>query len=412
MNVFILTIHHPEISFGPEMRLQGFLKSEKFKQNVTPIFPKFVYGKQHTKFDTFMVLVNSIIYITKNRKKIDMIHAVTPPSYIAPIAILAKKLFKIPYIVDIGDPYAENMAEIKNFSHKSCKFKILKHLDNSLYKNADHLVLTSEGITKYISHKIPHTTILTAILHENQIVENKNTTTTPPATTTSPTPNLTTATTTSPTPNLTTATTTSPTSNNPPINKKCIYLGLYGPLQNFEYILKIFIEAIKKDKEITLDIVGQGEKQKCEGLINQCSETDPKIATEIKKNIKFQPPIPKDKIPELLKNYACGIVSLKLNPNLDYAIPTKLLTYLSYGLPVFGTGGISSQKLIKNSKTGYISAKYNIKKDSEKLISLLKNQEKLLNFSKNAEKFAKENLSIEHAGNELLKIYSATLSKI
>lgn len=373
MNVFILTIHHPEISLGPNARLQGFLKSKALK-GVKFTLPPFVYDKTHTKFDTFMILLNSLSYITKNRKNIDLIHVVTPPSYAGQIAILAKKLFKIPYIVDIGDPYAENMALLHNFPPSSLKFKTIKKSDKTLYNNASHLILTSDGLRKYIPEDVLATTILTGIAPKKEIEKT-----------------------------LDSKFGKKYKEQKAQNSKKCLFLGQYGPLQNFEYILQVFIEAIKKDKEITLDIIGQGEKEKCEEIINQ--------HPSIKKNFTFKSPIQSSEIPKIIKDYSCGIVSLALSPNLDYAIPTKLLSYLTFGLPIFGTGGKSAKFLIKSSNTGYISNKYDIEKDSKALLNLLKDIKTLETYSKNALKFALHTLTYESAGKSLLKIYKNCAKK-
>ena len=360
MNVFVLTIHNPEISLGPTARLNGFLKSKEFQHHVQIAQPPFAFHKKHTKFDTFVLLLKTIASIFKNRKKTDLIHVVTPPSYPGLIAVLAKKLFKIPYIVDIGDPCAENIATIKNLAADGFVFKTLKKIDNTLYKNADHLILTSDGLQKYIPENSRHTTILTGVTEENQHKE-LNT------------------------------------------SKKCIYLGQYGPLQNFEYILQVFIKAIKEDDEISLDVYGQGETQECKNLISQQG------ISGLEHKINFFDPVPSEEIPKITANYSLGIVSLKLDENLNYAIPTKALSYLSLGLPVFGTGGESIKNLIENSSTGSISSKYNTEEDSKKLIEILNSPETLKIQSENAFKFAKENLTFDRSGHSILEIYNFCL---
>ncbi|MBN1494790.1 hypothetical protein JW911_03595 [Candidatus Peregrinibacteria bacterium] len=355
MNIFILTIHNPNISYGPNIRLEGFLKSpEMLGENIYRL--PFRNDKKFIKLNTIKILFKSLFHIIKNRKKIDLIHVVTPPSYTAPIAKFAKRFFKIPYIVDIGDPYAENMAELKGFSYQSLRYRFLKWLDNSLYKKADQLVLSSDGLSKYLPENIKQTTILTGLVHQNDIEKTKNHTNS--------------------------------------FNKKCLFLGQYGALQKFEYIFEVFSEAIKHDKEIMLDVIGVGDKKKFEG-------SNP--------NIKFYDPIPQNKIFDKIKHYSCGIVSLKLNQGLDYAIPTKLLTYLSYGLPIFGTGGESSKKLIDKAKTGYISSEYNIQKDVLELFKLMGDKNRILEFSKNALVFAEKNLTFEIAGACMHKIYKALI---
>jgi len=329
MKIFALTIHNPNYSMGPNVRLLSFI--ENSPKDFEFIVPKF--SKKTSKIKTLKVLINSLFKIIKKRKHIDLIHVVTPPSYPGLVAVLAKKLFKIPYIVDIGDPSAENTALIKNLSAKSRKFKLLKKIDNTVYKNAKHLILTSPELKNFIPGNIPHTTILTPIkeLQSQKTPESLN-------------------------------------------SKKCVFLGQYGPLQNIKQIIEIFEAAIKKDPEITLDIIGKGDK-----------------ITVQSPNINFFSPIPYSEIANTLSKYACGIVSLDQKNTLDYAIPTKLLTYLANGLAVFGTGGKSVQNIIDTSQAGFIN------KDAETLENMLKNPEKMEFFSKNALQYAKTHLNPKSA---------------
>jgi glycosyltransferase involved in cell wall biosynthesis len=98
-------------------------------------------------------------------------------------------------------------------------------------------------------------------------------------------------------------------------------------------------------------------------------------------------------------------VSLDLKSTLDYAIPTKLLTYLCHGLPVFGTGGIATKTITREANAGVITTKYNLHEDTDNLLRLLKDPEKLENYSKNAVLFAKKNLSLESCSKKAQKIY-------
>ncbi len=355
MKIYVLTIHNPKISFGPHQRLEAFLKDAE-KHNIEFILPKFCDPKKHSKLKTITTLLSSFSYIQKNRKKIDAIHVVTPPSYPgAIVAVFAKKLFKIKYIVDIGDPYAENMAVLKKFSKKSFKFKFLKFFDNKLYKHASHLILTSPELTKSIPNTKPSTLILTGLEHQDKI-----------------------------------------TPKQLPNNKKCIYFGNYGPLQKLEYLIEVFAHAIRKDPEIKLDIIGTGEREKLEKLVREF---------EAEKNIKFLDPIPSSEIPSMTKEYTCGLVSLNLESSLDYAIPTKLLTSLTLGLPIFGTGGKATRDLVRKAEAGLISTKYNKESDAQALLHFLNSQQTLKEYSQNATSFAKHNLTFENC----IKNYKLTL---
>lgn len=329
MKIFVATIHNPNFSMGPNVRLLSLI--ENSPKDFEFILPKF--SKKTSKIKTLKTLLSALFKVIKRRKNIDLIHVVTPPSYPGLVAVIAKKLFKIPYIVDIGDPSAENTALIKNLSEKSWKFKLLKKIDNTVYKNAKHLILTSPELKKFIPENIPNTTILTPIketvaLKPTEILQ----------------------------------------------SKKCVFLGQYGPLQNIKQIIEIFEVAIKKDPEITLDIIGRGDK-----------------ITVQSKNINFFSPIPYSEISNILAKYACGVVALDQKSTLDYAIPTKFLTYLANGLVTFGTGGKAIQDIIEISQAGIVN------KDAETLENMLKNAEKMEFFSKNALEYAKKHLDPKSA---------------
>jgi glycosyltransferase involved in cell wall biosynthesis len=354
MNIYVITIHNPGISFGPQQRLESFLK-EAEDNNINFILPTFPEPKKHTKLKTIDLTKKILFDIIKNRKKIDRIHVVTPPSYPGLVALFAKKALKIPYIVDVGDPCAENMAAISNFSQKSLKFKILKRIDQILFKNAHHIILTSPEIEQYIPKQVPYTTILTGLTDTDNLQPKQ-----------------------------------------PANNKKCLYLGNYGPLQNLEYLIRVFSRAIKQDSDLHLDIYGTGEREKLENLVKELKSDE---------NIIFHDPIPVTEIPKLSKKYSLGLVSLNLEMNLNYAIPTKLLHSLTLGLPVFGTGGKATQDIIRKSQAGFISTQYNEKRDAYSLLDLLSNHRNLDNYSKNATQFAKKFLTYENT----IKNYKLTL---
>ncbi|MBT3864748.1 glycosyltransferase family 4 protein [Candidatus Peregrinibacteria bacterium] len=352
MNIYVLTIHNPKYSLGPHARLKSFIDSTE-GLDINFILPKFTNKK--SKKDTLGILIQSFFRILINRRKIDLLHVVTPPSYVGLIAVFAKKILRLPYIVDIGDPYAENMAVERNIPHTSLHFKLLKRLDNLVYRNSSHLILTSPLLTNYIPKYIHNTTIITGIARENDIKEVQLTN-----------------------------------------NKKFIYIGNYGPLQNLDYIIEVFKKAAKKDNKIRLDIVGNG-------ALNE--ETKNKLQVEDK--IKFLDPIPQEKIPDLLKNYSCGIVSLNLDKSLDYAIPTKLLTYLTQGLPVFGTGGKAAEKLLRSTKAGYISTNYDKDRDAKEMIKIISSPKMAQILSHNAIQYSKRHLSLENFGKKVALIYKS-----
>ena len=148
-------------------------------------------------------------------------------------------------------------------------------------------------------------------------------------------------------------------------NYKIIFIGNINYLPNLDackYFAKnVFPKIIDKDPSIQFHIIGDISKIE-------------KFLLERNKSIIVHGKV--KKLDKIIKNSFCGLANL----NISSGIQTKILTYMSFGLPC-----ISSRRVVKNFDKLNSKIIPNYKNDDEliKLIFKLKNQEK---FSKEISK--------------------------
>ena len=102
-----------------------------------------------------------------------------------------------------------------------------------------------------------------------------------------------------------------------------IYAGNHGKAQNLKYFLSSLVYL--KDMNLKIEFYGEGSEKK--QLEKYCQE----------KNIgvKFYPYLNRDKVLEKINKSKFALISLAPNM-LNYAFPSKILTYLSAGsMPLF-----------------------------------------------------------------------------
>ena len=141
-------------------------------------------------------------------------------------------------------------------------------------------------------------------------------------------------------------------------NYKIIFIGNINYLPNLDackYFAKnVFPKIIDKDPSIQFHIIGDISKIE-------------KFLLEKNKSIIVHGKV--KKLDKIIKNSICGLANL----NISSGIQTKILTYMSFGLPC-----ISSKRVIKNFDKLNSKIIPNYKNDKEliELIFKLKNQEK------------------------------------
>jgi glycosyltransferase involved in cell wall biosynthesis len=170
-----------------------------------------------------------------------------------------------------------------------------------------------------------------------------------------------------------------------------LFVGRIVPIKNIPFLIKGFIEAYQENKNIVLNIVGEGDKNEVEKVKNLSKELS---------NIKF---LGKKTGDELIKMYQKSDIFV-LTSNYDN-YPNVVFEAMASGLPVVATnvGGISSQVIDK--KTGYLVELNNIKELKNRILELSSNKELREKMGKLGRKRVEQEFSWEKSAEQLEKIY-------
>lgn len=120
-----------------------------------------------------------------------------------------------------------------------------------------------------------------------------------------------------------------------------IYTGNIGHAQDLE----LCIEALHSLPErVTLRLVGGGDAvPELEALTERLDLDD---------RVEFHGPVEHEEIPPMLDEAKVGLAPLKDDPELAYAMPSKVYEYLGYGLPVVTTGRGELERFVDASEGG------------------------------------------------------------
>lgn len=170
-----------------------------------------------------------------------------------------------------------------------------------------------------------------------------------------------------------------------------LFVGRIVPIKNIPFLIKGFIEASKENKNIILNIVGEGDKEEVELVKNLAKKYT---------NIKF---LGKKSGSELVEQYQNSDVFI-LTSNYDN-YPNVVFEAMASGLPVIGTnvGGIPSQVI--DNKTGLLVELNNIEQLKNKILELASNKELRKAMGKSGRKRVEQEFSWDKSAEQLEKIY-------
>jgi len=187
---------------------------------------------------------------------------------------------------------------------------------------------------------------------------------------------------------------------------KMVYVGQIYPVRNLEFLLKV-VSHIKRKYEINnveLYLIGPSKKRYVESLKRIA------ITYNVERNIKFINEVPLRRIPRLLISFDIGLSLLP--PILAYKVssPTKVVEYLSVGLPVIANKEIDDQKEIIEKSKGGFAVKYDLDEVSKKIVFLLKNKETALEMGMKGRFWIQKNRNYELLARTLSRVYATLKS--
>lgn len=121
-----------------------------------------------------------------------------------------------------------------------------------------------------------------------------------------------------------------------------VYTGNLGSAQDLESCIRAMSHL--SDETAVLRLVGGGDL-----------ESDLKQLTErqgLRDRVEYAGAVPREEIPEILREATVGVAPLRDTEELAYAMPTKVYEYLASGLPALVTGRGEVKQFVEDSGGG------------------------------------------------------------
>jgi len=177
-----------------------------------------------------------------------------------------------------------------------------------------------------------------------------------------------------------------------------IYLGVIMPGRGYIKLIKAFSQMNDK---IKLDIVGFGGKR----FVNEVKK---EIREHNIKNVQLLPPVPRNEISLLLKNYHIGLFFYEnINLNNYYCAPNKFYDYFHNGLAVISYRYPGLIDLIEGNKIGVCISEINSEELKSAINTIVSN-----NYFANITYNLRENFTWEIQEERYLSIFSKNISDL
>lgn len=176
------------------------------------------------------------------------------------------------------------------------------------------------------------------------------------------------------------------------IDKEKFNISFFATINNqFDYdkIIKLAEELEKKDKDIMINICGDGPQL-----------TELKAKVEKLSNVCTLGWLGKEKLNYILKNSKLGLAPYKNTFDFQMSVSNKFAEYISYGLPVALTSEGYMKKLLYENKCGFSTQ--NMEEMSNFILRLKKDEKEYEKMSHNAKKLYEDKFVANKIYKELV----------
>jgi len=235
----------------------------------------------------------------------------SPPFITCSLAATILALFRIPYLIEVRDPYPEVYFQHKLLSPQSWLGKLAKAYVKFIYQYAQHIFVATEGIKQIITTYGIDLNKITLV--KNGFDEN----------TFQPNPK--------------------PTAHSPFV---CVFHGNLGHMQNVDLLLKISEQVNQKNPSIQFIVAGSGP---------QASKLTNKLTNQLNSNtpVQFLGDTPFQEIPKILQKAHLGL-SFRHDGKLgQIALPVKVFEYIGAGLPTIITPPSEMGHILEAKQLGW-----------------------------------------------------------
>jgi glycosyltransferase involved in cell wall biosynthesis len=267
------------------------------------------------------------ILLYKNWRPL-IIWASSPPLFTGFTALLIKKIFGTPFVLDIRDIWPESAVSAGQISRNGVAFRIGKAMEKILYDGANHITCVSSFMGQYIRKKTstPVTTIYNGVKAEGRGKKGYFS-----------------------------------------YEKTILYAGNFGRVQGLEILIQGFAEL--RDKECLKDwnvvLIGTGANEdKIKKLITKL---------DLEQSIAVYQPMPRDQV--FKKMNMSGLLFMNLMPDevFKLTIPSKVFDYMLAGRPILAGISGEGKRILESTGGNVCFVPCNIKSFKESLVKICSN---------------------------------------
>ena len=331
-----------------------------------------VFASPRRKFYTRLVNYFSLIFTATlfelfDKSKYDVVFTTSPPLFLGIAGYLISKIKKTVFVFDIRDLWPKFGVDSGNLTKNTIYVRLAERLEDSLYKRADIITVTTNGKYEYLNEVKGISGTKITVLPNGVDKEFLNL----------------------------------ETDNN--IKTKffnngvftVLYAGLIGIAQGVDIIVKA-ANILKEKRDIKFYIVGEGvEKCPIQRLTKELGLD----------NIFFVKNLPKEKIATFLRNTDVTIIPLK-KASFTESVPSKLLESLAFKCPVILSASGESTTIVEKSNGGLITTPGNEEELAVAILKLYENRELKMQFRTNKNKYIKDNFMRDKIAKDLEGIFN------
>jgi glycosyltransferase involved in cell wall biosynthesis len=160
--------------------------------------------------------------------------------------------------------------------------------------------------------------------------------------------------------------------------KTVLYPGTLNFHQGLDIAIEAFAEVAKMIPEAEFHIYGDGPE--LENLVHKVSMLG------IQGKVFFKKPVPIDKIPSIMERATCGIVPKRAGGFGGQAFSTKILEFMSLGIPVL-VSGTEIDHYYFNDSVVFFFESGNVADLSEKMLRMLEDENFRVGLAERAKEF-------------------------
>lgn len=179
-----------------------------------------------------------------------------------------------------------------------------------------------------------------------------------------------------------------------------LYVGRIEPRRNIKFLMDVIKETYKRDRNIRLVIIGNGEDEYCNAMFKYAQDNG------LNECIAYQRFLDQKHL-----KYIYEICDVFVLPTIYEIFGMVLLEAMYYELPVVTTLNGGSCMLIEDGISGYIEDSFNVKKWSDKIIHILTHNNEAVNVGNMAKKVVSEHFTWDALADKFIALFERKLSK-